>query len=92
VRGFEISLPVATFLSLASTMLNNEFLRIALGLRLGVHIVVEHTCVCGADVDALEHGLSCRHGGSHIYAYPTAYCCHCNASCTSYILKYLVVQ
>jgi len=29
------------------TKLDNESLRIALGLRLGVPIVVEHTCVCG---------------------------------------------
>ena len=44
------------------TKLDNESLRIALGLRLGVPIVVEeHTCVCGANVDVFGiHGLSCR--------------------------------
>ena len=39
-------------------------LRIALGLRLGVPIVVEHTCVCGGKVDVFgTHGLSCRRSG-----------------------------
>ena len=33
------------------TKLDNESLRIALGLRLGVPIVVGHTCVCGSKVD-----------------------------------------
>ena len=31
--------------------LDNESLRIALGLRLGVPIVAEQTCVCGSKVD-----------------------------------------
>ena len=37
-----------------------------IGLHLGAAIVVEHTCVCGATVDAYgTHGLSCqRSGGS----------------------------
>ena len=49
------------------TKLDNESLRIALGLRLGVPIVVEHTCVCGSKVDVFgTHGLSCRHSGGHI--------------------------
>jgi len=33
------------------TKLDNDYLRINLGLRLGVPIVVEHTCVCGSKVD-----------------------------------------
>ena len=48
------------------TKVNNESLRIALGLRLGVPIV-EHTCICGAVVDVYaSHGLSCMCGGDHI--------------------------
>jgi len=35
------------------TKLDNESLRIALGLHPGVPIVVEHTCVCGSKVDFL---------------------------------------
>ena len=42
-------------------------LRIALGLHLGVPIVVEHTCVCGSKVDVLgTHDLSCRLSGGCI--------------------------
>ena len=49
------------------TKLDNESLRIALGLHLGVLIVVEHTSVCGANVDVFgTHGLSCRCSGGHI--------------------------
>ena len=49
------------------TKLDNESLRIALGLRLGVLIVVEHTCLCGSKVDVFgTHGLSCRHSGDRI--------------------------
>ena len=46
------------------TKLDDESLRIALGLCLGAAIVVEHTCVCGAIVDIYgTHGLSCQHSG-----------------------------
>ena len=49
------------------TKLGNESLRIALGLRLDVPIVVEHTCVCGSKVDVFgTHGLSCRRSGGRI--------------------------
>ena len=49
------------------TKLDNESLRIALGLRLGVPIVVKHTCVCGSKVDVFgTHGLSCRDSGRRI--------------------------
>jgi len=49
------------------TKLDDESLRIALGLRLGVPIIVVHKCVCGANVDVFgTHGLSCRHNGSSI--------------------------
>ena len=46
------------------TKLEKMSLRIALGIRLGVPIIVEHTCVCG-DVFGI-HGLSCRRSGGHI--------------------------
>jgi len=49
------------------TKLDDESLRIALGLCLSVPTVVEHTCGCGANVDVFgANGLSCRHSGSHI--------------------------
>ena len=49
----------------------NESLKIALGLRLGVPIVVEHTChgvfVAVLKVDVFgTHGLSCRRSGGRI--------------------------
>ena len=44
-----------------------SFLRIALGLHLGVSIVVKHTCGCGSKVDVFgTHGLSCRRSGGCI--------------------------
>ena len=50
-----------------ATKLDDESLRIALGLRLGIPIVVKHTCVCGANVDVFgTHGLSCRRSGGRI--------------------------
>ena len=49
------------------TKLDDESLRIALGLRLGAAIVVEHTCVCGATVDAYgTHGLSFQRSGGRL--------------------------
>ena len=57
------------------TKLDNESLRITLGLRLGlrlglhlgVPIVVEHNCVCGSKVSVFgTHGLSCRRSGGRI--------------------------
>ena len=60
------------------TKVDNESLRMALGLRLGVPIVVEHTRICGAVVDVYgSHGLSCR------WPYSTARCCQWNCpSCS----------
>jgi len=41
--------------------LDNESIRIAVGLRLGCKLCEPHQCPCGAKVDALgSHGLSCR--------------------------------
>ena len=41
--------------------LDDEAIRVSVGLRLGVNLCVPHTCPCGAPVDCLGlHGLSCR--------------------------------
>jgi len=47
--------------------LGNEEVRIAVGLRLGSHLVVLHSCVCGvkAASDSL-HGLSCRRSAGRL--------------------------
>jgi len=47
--------------------MDNETVRIAVGLRLGAPIVRSHICVCGTTVTVDgHHGLSCRHGsGRH---------------------------
>ena len=50
--------------SLGTKLDNVSLRRIALGLHLGVPIVVEHMCVCDSKVDVF--GLSCRHSGGHI--------------------------
>ena len=48
--------------------LDNNALRIATGLRLGVPLVMPHQCPCGAAVDKLgHHGLACkRSAGRHL--------------------------
>ena len=41
--------------------LDDEAIRVAIGLRLGVQLCQAHECPCGAEVDTLgTHGLSCR--------------------------------
>ena len=41
--------------------LDDESIRVAVGLRLGSRLCAPHTCPCGAEVDARgSHGLSCR--------------------------------
>jgi len=61
------SLVLGLVLSLYLLWVDDESQRIVLGLRLGVSIVVEHTCVCGANVDVFGiHGLSCRCSGGRI--------------------------
>ena len=52
--------------SLAHKM-DNEVVRIAIGLRLGGPLCVPHSCCqCGAQVDKFgRHGLSCRKKGEH---------------------------
>jgi hypothetical protein len=41
--------------------LDDEALRVSVGLRLGANLCMAHTCPCGAEVDCSGiHGLSCR--------------------------------
>ena len=41
--------------------LDDEAIRVSVGLRLGVNLCVQHTCPCGSPVDCTgTHGLSCR--------------------------------
>ena len=43
------------------THLDNDTIRISVGLRLGIKLCHPHKCRCGADVDELgTHGLSCE--------------------------------
>lgn len=49
------------------TLLDNNSLRLAVGLRLGADIVVPHRCPCGAEVDRLgHHSLSCRRSAGRL--------------------------
>ena len=51
------ALPLATL----GLRLENEAVRMAVGLRLGLTLCRPHTCPCGAQVDALgTHGLACK--------------------------------
>src|SRR5580692_3889968 len=53
--------------SLGLNLVDNA-VRVAVGLRLGAPLVLEHQCSCGATVDCLgHHGLSCkRSSGRHL--------------------------
>ncbi|XP_062530416.1 uncharacterized protein LOC134200792 [Bombyx mori] len=49
------------------TLLDNNALSLAIGLRLGAHINVPHFCVCGEYVNELgHHGLSCQKSAGRI--------------------------
>jgi Reverse transcriptase (RNA-dependent DNA polymerase) len=51
------ALPITT----CGLRLDNESIRIAVGLRLGCKLCEPHKCPCGVQVDTLgSHGLSCR--------------------------------
>ena len=51
------ALPIAS----CGLRLDNEAIRIAVGLRLGVNLCVPYVCPCGAFVDCRgTHGLSCK--------------------------------
>ena len=48
-------------ISACGLRLDNEAVRVAVGLRLGVNLCEPHKCPCGSDVDARGlHGLACR--------------------------------
>ena len=66
-QGFGVSIQTqrdwlhAIPISSSSICLNDEAIRIAVGLRLGVDICEPHTCVYGAMVDVRgSHALSCK--------------------------------
>ena len=47
--------------------LNDDAVRVAVGLRVGARLCEPHKCICGADVDALgTHGLNCKRGSGRI--------------------------
>jgi hypothetical protein len=49
------------------TLMDNETVRIAAGLRLGAELCHPHTCRCGAQVDQFgTHGLSCQKNAGRI--------------------------
>jgi len=51
------ALPIAA----CGLRLDDEAVRVAVGLRLGINLCVPHTCRCGAEVDARGlHGLTCK--------------------------------
>ena len=48
-------------ISACGLRLDDEAIRVAVGLRLGVGLCIPHQCPCGSPVDARgNHGLSCR--------------------------------
>ena len=48
-------------LSACGLRLDNETIRVCVGLRLGAKLCERHTCICGEQVDILGlHGLSCK--------------------------------
>ena len=52
-----------TLFQLFHVRLENEDVRVAVGLRLGTALCKPHQCVCGAMVEANGlHGLSCKRG------------------------------
>ena len=52
--------------------LNDEAVRISVGLRLGTNLCLSHQCVCGAHVDESGvHGLSCKKSSARINRHST---------------------
>ncbi|GAU90715.1 hypothetical protein RvY_03093 [Ramazzottius varieornatus] len=62
------------FLPPLSNLLDNNVLRISVGLRLGAKLCRPHTCRCGANVDEYgQHGLSCKFSESFKRALTSAH-------------------
>ena len=58
-----LALPIAS----CGLRLDNEAVRIAVALRLGMNVCVPHTCRCGSQVDASgSHGLVCKRAAGRI--------------------------
>ena len=54
-------------ISSCGLLLDDEAIRVAVGLRLGAKLCVPHTCLCGSEVDARGlHGLSCKRSAGRI--------------------------
>jgi len=54
-------------ISACGLRLDDEAVRVAIGLRLGIDLCEEHDCPCGLKVDrGGSHGLSCRRGPGRI--------------------------
>ena len=54
-------------ISACGLRLDDEAVRVAIGLRLGIDLCEEHDCPCGFKVDRMgSHGLSCRRGPGRI--------------------------
>ena len=63
-----LALPI----SACGLRLDNEDVRVAVGLRLGAAICAPHACPCGANVDTKgRHGLSCTQGFGRIARHNT---------------------
>jgi len=57
------ALPIAA----CGLRLDDEAVRVAVALRLGLNVCVPHQCPCGADVDAWgQHAWSCKHAAGRI--------------------------
>jgi hypothetical protein len=57
------ALPIAA----CGLKLDNEAIRVAVGLRLGINLCEPHVCPCGTQVDARGiHGLACKHSAGRI--------------------------
>ena len=74
------ALPVAS----CGLRLDDESIRVAIGLRLGLKICEPHECPCGAIVDKHGiHGLSCKYGPGRITRHNLLNELLCKALCSS---------